>query len=152
MERVIDEAKLFPPSSSASFWSAVIFGAREHLTQREQTTHAYRILTSQKRLEYLYPIHSLSVPPSLSTTNFCTLYFCLSPPSISLSTLSSFIRPTGLLRPAWQGQSLHVFICIRGVETDEYIDTDPLFLRWAQQTLMQWKGFLNRIVYVSVWK
>lgn len=94
------------------------------------------------------------MPPSLSSPTLVpsACLFLSSPPSISYSMLSSFIRPTGLLKPAWQGQSLHVFICIRGVETDEYSGTDRLFLLWAQQTLMQWKGFLNRIVYVPVWE
>lgn len=79
----------------------------------------------------------VSTPLHYFFTPYLPLYFCPPPPSSYVFTLSSFIRPTGPLRPAWQGQSLHAFICIRGVETDEYIASDPLFLLWAQQTLMQ---------------
>lgn len=123
----------------------MIVGARAHLTQSEQTTHAYSIHSSKKDLsEYLYLFILFFAPHLKIYHQFFVPSACLLLsiflPCITLSSLSSFIRPTGLLRPSWQGQSLYVFICITGVETDEYIGTDPLFSAMGSTDLDAMKG------------
>lgn len=147
---MIDEAKLFTPRSSAPFWSAVIAGAREHLKQREQTTHAYWILTSQRELpEYLSPTHSLSVilfpqpPPCAADSLFVPLGLSLSPPSSSLSVALLFLLfhwANRTVMPAWYGQSLHVLICIRAVQSDEYIFYWSSFSAMSSTDLDAMKG------------
>lgn len=105
------------------FWSALIVGAGEHPTHREQTTHAK---TGTTCLTIYVPVSYAPAPYCRLTfctfnpflTFFLSLFFfltfflsfsvCLSyflslSPSVSSSTSCSLIMPTGPLQPAWRG-------------------------------------------------
>lgn len=86
----MDEAKLLSSSFLASFYSAVIVCAKEHLSREHRlpTPTEY----SEDPPEYLYPTYSRSVPPHNLPPIFEPFSLSSPPKLLFLSYLSSLGR------------------------------------------------------------